>query len=109
MNTALIFEWFYPGCLVHASDLVADAETAAAELTTTPPPFVLDVRTQREWQERHIEPSINIPLNRLQARLDELPSHRRIVVVCAGGFDRRLPSASFSATGSQISQSSPAE
>ncbi|HKY22765.1 MAG TPA: MBL fold metallo-hydrolase [Vicinamibacterales bacterium] len=49
-------------------------------------PFVLDVRTPNEWQQRHLEGSTNIPLNRLTAQLDKIPRNRPIVVMCAGGY-----------------------
>jgi hydroxyacylglutathione hydrolase len=47
---------------------------------------VLDVRTPHEWQQRHIPGSVNIPLNKLASRLDELPREQPIVVHCAGGY-----------------------
>jgi glyoxylase-like metal-dependent hydrolase (beta-lactamase superfamily II) len=58
----------------------------AAELASSNPPLVLDVRTPKEWQTKHIEGSMNIPLNHLEERLRELPLDRKIVVHCAGGY-----------------------
>jgi hypothetical protein len=37
----------------------------------------------REWATRHIEGSLNIPLNHLQERIAEIPRDRRIAVHCA--------------------------
>lgn len=45
----------------------------------------LDVRTEAEWDESHIEGSTLIPLNDLKNRLGELPLDRDIVVVCRSG------------------------
>ncbi|GIX49431.1 MAG: MBL fold hydrolase [Candidatus Tectimicrobiota bacterium] len=60
---------------------------ALAELLASPaPPLVLDVRTPREWQEKHIEGSHNLPLNRLRERLAEIPRDRLVVVHCASGY-----------------------
>lgn len=59
---------------------------AAEELRSTEPPFVLDVRAPMEWEAKHIEPSKNIPLNRLQERISEVPCDRKIAVHCAGGY-----------------------
>jgi hydroxyacylglutathione hydrolase len=59
---------------------------AAEELTTTDPPLLLDVRTPPEWTSKHIAGSVNLPLNQLQERLDEIPRDRRIAVHCAGGY-----------------------
>lgn len=44
--------------------------------------FVLDVRTQEEWAQAHIEGSTSIPLDELSNHLDELPQDRDILVVC---------------------------
>jgi len=49
-------------------------------------PFVLDVRTPGEWQQRHIDGSTNIPLSRLAERLAEVPRNRPVVAMCAGGY-----------------------
>ena len=48
--------------------------------------FLLDVRSPREWATKHIEGSVNFPLNHLQERIGEVPRDRRIVVHCAGGY-----------------------
>lgn len=47
--------------------------------------FVLDVRTQEEWNEYHAPNTTLIPLEQLQSRLNELPKDRQIVVVCRSG------------------------
>jgi rhodanese-related sulfurtransferase len=59
---------------------------AAEELASADPPIVLDVRNPREWASKHIEGSVNIPLNHLQERIAEIPRDRRIAVHCAGGY-----------------------
>ena len=60
--------------------------TVAAMLASAVPPFVLDVRTPGEWQEKRLQGSVNIPLNHLTARMGELPKDRTIIVHCAGGY-----------------------
>lgn len=47
--------------------------------------FVLDVRTQEEWDEYHAPNTTLIPLDQLEARLSELPQDQEIVVVCRSG------------------------
>ena len=59
---------------------------AAEKLADDDPPVVLDVRTQREWAEKHIEGSMNVPLNHLEERIKEVPRDRRMVIHCAGGY-----------------------
>jgi rhodanese-related sulfurtransferase/glyoxylase-like metal-dependent hydrolase (beta-lactamase superfamily II) len=62
------------------------APMIADELAAASPPLVLDIRNPREWAAKHIEGSVNIPLNHLQERIAEVPRDRRIAVHCAGGY-----------------------
>jgi hydroxyacylglutathione hydrolase len=71
--------------LLTGTERVTPAEAAAA-IASTQPPIVLDVRNAREWQQSRIEGSLNVPLNRLPERLDELPRNQPILVHCAGGY-----------------------
>ena len=60
---------------------------ALAELAESDnPPLVVDIRTPKEWQDAHIQQSINLPLNQLVERRAELPKDRPIVVHCQGGY-----------------------
>lgn len=47
--------------------------------------FLLDVRTPEEWDAAHIPETTLIPLDELEARLNELPQGVEIVVVCRSG------------------------
>jgi len=47
--------------------------------------YLLDVRTQQEWEASHIAGSTLIPLNELKNRLDELPRDQELVVICRSG------------------------
>ncbi len=47
--------------------------------------FVLDVRTQEEWDEVHIPNTTLIPLDQLLSRLNEVPRDRQVIVVCRSG------------------------
>jgi hydroxyacylglutathione hydrolase len=75
----------------HRPDLVWPTERISAplvaeELASPDPPFLLDVRNPREWTTKHIDGSVNVPLNHLQERIAEIPRDRRIAVHCAGGY-----------------------
>lgn len=77
--------------LADRADLVWPTERVSApmvaeELASADPPLVLDIRNPREWAARHIDGSVNIPLNHLQERIAEIPRDRRIAVHCAGGY-----------------------
>lgn len=47
--------------------------------------FLLDVRTQGEWDEVHVPNATLIPLDELENRLNELPKDQEIVVMCRSG------------------------
>jgi rhodanese-related sulfurtransferase len=47
--------------------------------------FLLDVRTQEEWEDFHAPNTMLIPLDQLASRLSELPRDKEIVVVCRSG------------------------
>ncbi|PWT97528.1 MAG: MBL fold metallo-hydrolase [Terriglobia bacterium] len=77
--------------LADRQDLVWPTEQVSApmlaeELADADPPLILDIRNPREWAAKHVEDSVNIPLNHLQERLAEVPRNRRIAVHCAGGY-----------------------
>ncbi len=56
--------------------------------------FILDVRTQEEYNESHINGSTLIPVQELDTRFKELPRDKKILVYCRTG--------SRSATASEI-------
>jgi hydroxyacylglutathione hydrolase len=62
------------------------APLVAEELAGANPPLLLDIRSPREWLAKHIDGSVNIPLNHLAERITEIPRDRRIAVHCAGGY-----------------------
>ncbi len=47
--------------------------------------FVLDVRTQGEWDQYHAPSTTLIPLDQLPNRVDEIPRDQEIVVICRSG------------------------
>ena len=62
------------------------AKNLAERLGEPDPPIVVDVRAQTEWKAGHIEGSINIPLQELNDRLDDLPQDGEIALQCLGGY-----------------------
>jgi rhodanese-related sulfurtransferase len=47
--------------------------------------FLLDVRTQGEWDEFHAPQATLIPLDELASRVSEIPSDQDVVVICRSG------------------------
>lgn len=58
----------------------------AERLQSKQPPQLVDVRTAREYEEKHIEGSTSIPLNRLAERAHELDRDQPVLIHCAGGY-----------------------
>lgn len=72
---------------VKASDLAIDLSpmNLVSPEEILPSDFVLDVRGINERNQAKIKGSVHIPLGELSARLDQIPTDRRIVVHCAAG------------------------
>lgn len=47
--------------------------------------FVLDVREPSEWVQVHVPGATLIPLGQLQARVNEVPKDKEVVVICHTG------------------------
>ncbi len=47
---------------------------------------VLDVRPESEYREGHIAGALNVPVEELEEKLDELPKDREVVAYCRGPF-----------------------
>jgi phage shock protein E len=48
--------------------------------------IIVDVRTTGEWDyDGHADCSVNIPLDKLQGRIDELKAYDKVVLVCRSG------------------------
>jgi rhodanese-related sulfurtransferase/glyoxylase-like metal-dependent hydrolase (beta-lactamase superfamily II) len=75
------------------------APTLAGDLASPHPPLVVDVRTAREWDSKHIAGSLNMPLSQLQHDKGKLPHGRRIAVNCAGGYRSSIAGGILSQAG----------
>lgn len=66
---------------ISPDELLASAE-AGAEF------FMLDLRSNFDWREKHLDNAYNIPLPQLKKRLqDEVPRFTPLVIICATGND----------------------
>jgi len=47
--------------------------------------YVLDVREQYEYDEKHI-PNVNLlPMSEIEGRLDEIPTDKEVIITCRSG------------------------
>ncbi len=72
-------------------DLVAFTERLSAAfaanlLDSGQAPLLVDVRAPREREQKYIEGSLSLPLNRLAEQAQQLPKNRPLLVYCAGGY-----------------------
>ena len=77
--------------LLNRPDLVQKSQRISAQmlaelLSTTDPPTVVDVRTEKEWEAGHIDRSLNIPLPHLAEQVQRIPEGTPVVVHCASGY-----------------------
>jgi rhodanese-related sulfurtransferase len=47
--------------------------------------IIVDVRTPAEWQDGHADCSVNIPLNELASKIEELKGYEKVTLVCRSG------------------------
>jgi len=71
--------------MVAANMLRGDSPTVHWDEVSKTDAFILDARTKREFEAGHIDRAINIPLDELRGRLDELPKDKEIWVYCKAG------------------------
>lgn len=75
------------------------AQALAEQLANPQPPFVLDVRSEKEWQAGHLACSHNIPLTHLRERIAEVPTTGTVAVHCEGGYRSAIAASLLAAGG----------
>ncbi len=76
------------GCVTQSPEKAQYTDTSvqqAKELIDKGDVFILDVRTQEEYNAGHIRNSTLIPVQDLSKRLNEVPRDRKILVYCRTG------------------------
>jgi glyoxylase-like metal-dependent hydrolase (beta-lactamase superfamily II) len=76
---------------VAATDVVSELTTGElATLLDDPERLcLLDVRTAEEFDDWSIDGALNVPVDQLESRVDEVPTDRRVAVICASGSRAR--------------------
>ncbi|MFA6024622.1 MAG: rhodanese-like domain-containing protein [Candidatus Gracilibacteria bacterium] len=55
--------------------------------------FLMDVRTPGEFEDRHLEGALNISVETIPGRLQEIPQDKTVVVYCEHGSRSKLAAA----------------
>jgi rhodanese-related sulfurtransferase len=79
----------------------AAAERLSSSQAPLARPLVIDVRTPREREQKHIAGSLSVPLNRLAEHLSSLPKDRPLLVYCAGGYRSSVAASLLQRSGFQ--------
>ncbi len=56
---------------------------------------IIDVRTPAEFQGGHVAGSINIPLQEVQSKLDEIKTMEQPIILCCASGNRSGQAANF--------------
>ena len=64
-------------------------------------PVLVDVRTPGEWAKHHIDGAIHIPLPKLPKRVDEVPRHQRVALMCGSGYRSSIAASLLQSRGFQ--------
>ncbi len=75
------------------------AHALSEQLSELQPPFVLDVRSEKEWRAGHLAHSHNIPLTHLRERAGEVPADHPVVIHCEGGYRSAIGASLLAAAG----------
>ncbi|MDR3570001.1 MAG: FAD-dependent oxidoreductase [Syntrophobacteraceae bacterium] len=71
--------------MIAANVIRGDARVAHWEELGNSDAFILDVRDSSEFRKGHVGNAVNVPLNDLRARMEELPKEREIWTYCQVG------------------------
>jgi rhodanese-related sulfurtransferase len=74
-----------------------------AMVTKSPKPYLLDVRTQGEYKQGHVQGAELLPLNELSTGLARLPKGREIICICESGSRSSVAARHLKAQGYKVS------
>ena len=75
-----------PGIEIETAEIKSISAEAVYEIIQNGEDYlIVDVRTQEEYDEGHIEGALLLPVKELEDRLNELPKDKPIIVYCRSG------------------------
>ena len=78
--------------------------STAFEIYNTEDVAIIDVREPDEYNQSHIKNAILIPVDEIMTRVDELPSDKKLLFVCASGYRSGLACEMAAAMGVDTSK-----
>lgn len=81
-----------PRAVTTAAENISPADYQSQFVASSTSHLLIDVRTAEEFASGHIRGSVNIPVESLQSRLNEVPANQPIVVYCRSGNRSALAS-----------------
>jgi rhodanese-related sulfurtransferase len=75
---------------ISGSSPIISAAALKAELASPTPPYLLDVRTLREFEQGHLKGAVHLPVDDVRFELNAIPKDRRIAVYCRSGYRAHL-------------------
>ncbi len=87
-GAALIFLAFggnSSGSTATVNSLPAEINTGMGYQKFQEGAFLLDVRTQPEWEEYHVDGATMIVLDELESRVSEVPFDQEVIIICNSG------------------------
>jgi NADPH-dependent 2,4-dienoyl-CoA reductase/sulfur reductase-like enzyme/rhodanese-related sulfurtransferase len=88
--------------MIAANVLRGDAPIVHWDALDKEPVFLLDVRNPSEYRQDHIKGAVNIPLDELRDRMDEVPKDRQVWTYCFVGQRSYYASRALSQYGYDI-------
>lgn len=64
--------------------------------------LVIDVRTPEKYAEGHVMDAINIPVNELENRIDDIDQSKTVYVYCGGGYSSMIASSVLKKKGHKL-------
>jgi hydroxyacylglutathione hydrolase len=77
------------------------AHDLSQKLKQGDPLTVLDVRTEQEWSDGHIEGALHIHGGTLEERFEEVPKDKPVAVICGSGYRATIASSFLQREGYQ--------
>lgn len=63
------------------------------------PPLIIDVRSTQEWTDKHIDGAMHFPLNKLNEQVKQIPTGRKLILHCLGGYRSMIAASILEANG----------